>query len=202
MDHANSSPQNPGPAALDGFPPEVSKRSDKQLNPCLPTCFPFWQCQSSRCRCRAAVGLRKTNIFVLACSHGGPVCITVEGKVNESFGPTLCTWVAETSPGKDERLGFLLRTLCISAVPDGASRYQLLHRAACAIITGEQYHAVAAIVLVHSFSEERTGWLDYESFVRLFGAQAVSDAVQRPPSESSIPLLAACMTSDFSFLKS
>lgn len=63
----------------------------------------------------------------------------------------------------------MLRTLGLSAVPDGHIRYQLLHRAACAIITGEQFHAIAAIVLVHSFSKERTGWPDYEAFLRLFG---------------------------------
>jgi len=126
----------------------------------------------------------------------------VEGKVNESFGPTLDEWRTDASPGKEKRLGFLLRTLCISAPPGGDIRYQLLHRAASAIITGEQYHGKAAIVLVHSFSEQRTGWPDYEAFISLFGVQAVGDVVQRLTSAPSIPLFAAWVAGDCSFLKS
>jgi hypothetical protein len=62
---------------------------------------------------------------------------------------------------------------------------------ASAIITGEQYCAVAAIVLVHSFSEHHTGWEDYEAFVR-----PLRDA------SASIPLFAAWVTGDCRFLKS
>ncbi|MGA3295222.1 MAG: hypothetical protein ABSE45_14720 [Candidatus Acidiferrales bacterium] len=144
----------------------------------------------------------QNDVFVLARSSAGSVCIMVEGKVNESFGPTLDEWWADASQGKHERLDFLLRTLCISALPSGDIRYQLLHRAASAIITGEQYHAKAAIVLVHSFSEQRTGWRDYETFIRLFGVQAVGDVLQCLTSAQRIPLFAAWVTGDCSFLKS
>ena len=78
----------------------------------------------------------------------------------------------------------------------------LLHRAASAIIAAEQYRAVAAIVLVHSFSEKRTGWQDYESFARLFGVQAKWDAVQHLTNAPSVPLFAAWVSGDRSFLKS
>jgi hypothetical protein len=144
----------------------------------------------------------QNDVFVLARSSAGTVCIMVEGKVNESFGPTLYEWRADASPGKDDRLDFLLRTLRISAIPSGGIRYQLFHRAASAIITGEQYRAVAAMVLVHSFSQERTGWKDYEAFVRLFRVQAKCDAVQRLTSAPSIPLFAAWVTGGCAFLKS
>jgi uncharacterized protein DUF6946 len=95
-----------------------------------------------------------------------------------------------------------LRTLSISKLPSVDTRYQLLHRAASAIITGEQYRAIASIVLVHSFSKKRTGWKDYEVFVRLFGVQAVPDVVQRLTTSPSISLFAAWVTGDCSFLKS
>lgn len=50
----------------------------------------------------------------------------VEGKVRESFGPTLVEWEIDVSPGKEERLSFLLLTLGLSALPRGEVRYQLL----------------------------------------------------------------------------
>jgi hypothetical protein len=144
----------------------------------------------------------QNDVFVLARSSAGPVCIMVEGKVNESFGPTLDEWRADASPGKEKRLDFLLRTLSISALPKGDIRYQLLHRAASAIITGEQHHAMAAIVLVHSFSEQRTGWPDYEEFIGLFGVQPVIGVVQRLTNAPCIPLFGAWVSGDCTFLKS
>jgi hypothetical protein len=144
----------------------------------------------------------QADIFVLARSSVGPVCVMVEGKVNESFGPTLDEWRADASPGKDKRLRFLFRTLGITAIPGGEIRYQLLHRAASAIITGEQYRAVAAILLIHSFSEQCTGFEDYDAFVRLFGVHAQNGVVQRLLTTSIVPLFAVWVTGDCSFLKS
>jgi hypothetical protein len=106
----------------------------------------------------------QNDIFVLARSSAGPVSIMVEGKVSESFGPTVEQWRYEASAGKHERLNFLLRTVGRDAAPVGAIRYQLLHRAASAFLTGEQYRAAAAVLLVHSFSEELVGWPDYQEF--------------------------------------
>lgn len=189
-------------AEPDRFPPEVSNALGITTEPLLANLRPVLAVPEFKVPLPGGTRPSQNDIFVLARSHAGSVCIMVEGKVNESFGPTLDTWIAEASPGKDERLGFLLRTLGISTDPDGAIRYQLLHRAACAIITGDQYHAVAAIVVVHSFSKERTGWPDYEAFVRLFGVRAAADAVQRLPNKSSLPLFAAWVTGDSSFLKS
>jgi hypothetical protein len=144
----------------------------------------------------------QTDIFVLARSSAGPVCIMVEGKVNESFGPTLDEWRADASLGKDKRLRFLLHTLGIAAIPAGDIRYQLLHRAASAIITVDQYRAVAAVLLIHSFSKQRTGFEDYGAFVRLFGVHAHSGVVQRLLPTSTVPLFAVWVAGDCSFLKS
>ena len=76
----------------------------------------------------------------------------------------------------------------------------LLHRAASAIITGDQFHAAVAVVLVHSFSEKKAGWDDYEAFIRLFGVQPEADVVQRVTSASSIPLFAAWVSGNPAFL--
>ena len=143
----------------------------------------------------------QNDLFVLARSRSGPVSIMVEGKVKESFGPTLDEWRSEASPGKEQRLSFLLRSLSLEKLPEGSIRYQLLHRAASAIITGEQYHAVAAILLIHSFSEERANWSDYEAFTRLFGVQAAHGTVQPLSGTSNVPLFGAWVSGDCSFLK-
>jgi hypothetical protein len=144
----------------------------------------------------------QNDIFVLARSRSGPVSIMVEGKVDESFGPMLGGWRSEASPGKKERLKFLLDTLGLDAAPSDEVRYQLLHRAASAVIEGARYRAVAALLLVHSFSERRAGWSDYERFLGLFGVQALIAETQHLPSSSPIPLFSAWVPGDRSFLRS
>jgi hypothetical protein len=88
-----------------------------------------------------------------------------------SFGPTLADWRAKASEGRAQRLRFLIRILGLEDEPVGATRYQLLHRTASALIEAERFHAVAAVMLVHSFSQSRTGWTDFEAFLRMFGAR-------------------------------
>jgi hypothetical protein len=188
--------------ASDGFPAEVSEVLTNSTEPLLANLLPLLAVPEFTVPLAGGSRASQNDIFVLGRSASGPVCIMVEGKVNESFGPTLHEWRTDASPGKEKRLNFLVRTLGISGLSDGNVRYQLLHRAASAIITGEQYRAVAAIVLVHSFSEQRTGWPDYETFVSLFGVQAMGGVVQRLPSESRIPLFGAWVAGDCSFLKS
>jgi len=56
--------------------------------------------------------------------------------------------------------------------------------------------------MVHSFSEKKTGWSDYEAFLKLFGVGAVIGAVQRLPSGSAVPLFAVWVPGDLSFLRS
>jgi hypothetical protein len=46
----------------------------------------------------------QNDLFVLGRSSPGLVSIMIEGKVKESFGPTLDEWRHEGSPGKKERL--------------------------------------------------------------------------------------------------
>jgi hypothetical protein len=81
-------------------------------------------------------------------------------------------------------------------------RYQLLHRAASAILTGEQYRAAAAVLLVHSFSQAQAGWADYQAFARLFGVEASVGRVQRLGGASRVPLFGLWVWGDPAFLQS
>jgi hypothetical protein len=188
--------------AADGFPAEVSHVLKDAVDPLLGDITPVLAVPEFKVPLPGGVRASQNDLFVLARSSSGPVSIMVEGKVEESFGPTLGEWRMEASPGKVERLKFLLDTLGIGAVPDGAVRYQLLHRAASTIVEGQRYRAVAALLLVHSFSERNTGWSDYAAFLRLFGVSASIGQVHRLPNPTSIPLFATWVQGDLSFLKS
>jgi hypothetical protein len=186
----------------DGFPPEVAQPFSQSAEPLLANLTPLLAVPEFKVPLPGGARASQNDIFVLAQSSSGPVSIMVEGKVHESFGPTLEEWQSEASPGKRKRLSFLLRTLGLDAAPAGAIRYQLLHRAASAIVTGEQYRAAAAVLLVHSFSEELVGWPDYQGFTRLFGVEAVNGSVQRLGSASTVPLFGLWVVGNCSYLRS
>lgn len=118
-------------------------------------------------------GSRPSQTDVLALMRGasGLVAIAVEGKVDEAFGPTVGEKRAEHSAGVDERLAWLTDLLDLEAVPDSI-RYQLVHRTASALLVARQFDAVAAVMLVHSFSPDSLWFDDFEAFTALFGAQA------------------------------
>jgi hypothetical protein len=187
--------------AADGFPPEITHAFGQSVDPLLSNLTPLLAVPEFKVPLPGGTRASQNDIFVLARSTSGPVSIMVEGKVNESFGPTLEEWQNEASSGKGERLRFLVRALGLRAAPGGVIRYQLLHRAASAIVTGEQYRAVAAVLLVHSFSEELVGWSDYQAFTRLFGVDAVLGSVQRLGTASTVPLFGVWVVGNRSFLQ-
>lgn len=188
--------------AADGLPPEVDLPFTQSTEPLLANLTPLLAIPEFKVPLPCGVHASQNDIFVLARSASGPVSIMVEGKVNEPFGPTLDEWRSDASSGKEERLSFLLHKLGLSTIPSGSSRYQLLHRAASAIITGEQYRAVASVLLIHSFSHQLAGWSDYQSFTRLFGIEAEMGSLQRLGNDSSIPLFGVWVVGNPLFLQS
>ena len=187
--------------AADGFPPEVADALASE-DPLLEDLTPILGIPEFKVPLPGGVRSSQNDLFVLARSTAGPVAVMVEGKVNESFGPFLGDWLREASPGKRRRLDFLQEKLGLAGPVPDSIRYQLLHRTASAVITGEQYRAAAAVMLVHSFSPGRTGWADYAAFLELFGVEAVEGVLQRLPGESPVPLFAAWAVGDARFLES
>ena len=94
----------------------------------------------------------QSDVWVLARGNTDLVSIAVEGKVSEPFGPTLEEWRKDASPGKEERLNFICKQLSLSPSPPDSIRYQLLHRAASAVVEARRFNAAHAMMLVHSFS--------------------------------------------------
>ena len=117
----------------------------------------------------------QTDLFVLARSGAGElVTIAVEGKAREPFGDsTVSEWRSAETQGRRERLAHLLEVL---GLPDGQRldevRYQLLHRAASAVIEARRFGARHAVMLVHSFPQGEDWFEDFAAFARLYGADA------------------------------
>lgn len=116
----------------------------------------------------------QSDVWVLARTPESLVSIAVEGKVSESFGPTIAEWFTP-SPGKIRRLGFLCEQLGLSFPPSGHLRYQLFHRTASAVIEARRIHADQAVMVVHSFGAADEGYEDYVNFLALFGLRGEVD---------------------------
>ncbi len=114
----------------------------------------------------------QNDLWILAKSADDLVSITVEGKVNETFGETLGEWMPEDArSNKLERLDFLKETLGLDNLPGESIRYQLIHRTASSLIEAKRFNAEHALMLVHSFSQEDNHFNDYAEFVSLFNAK-------------------------------
>ena len=187
--------------AADGLPYEVAAAFSSSNEPIFSTLEPVLAVPEFKVSLPGGERASQNDIFVLARSSVGPVSIMVEGKVNESFGPTLEEWSAETSLGKQTRLAFLLSTLGLPPQVAGAVRYQLLHRSASALIEAERFRAAAAVLLVHSFSPKHAGWSDYRAFLELFGVRAEEGVPQQLSVVRGIPLFALWVSGDRRFLE-
>ena len=125
-------------------------------------------------------GTRKSqnDVFALVRCAGRTISLTVEGKVNEPFGPTLAEWLSSTSPGKATRLEFLKRTLGLPEVLPNELYYQLLHRTASAVIEAERFRTDSASMVVHSFSPKRKWFEEYAQFVDLMGVKGTTGELE------------------------
>lgn len=120
----------------------------------------------------------QNDLFVLARNKSDLIAIMVEGKVDEPFGPTVNQWLEDASSGKKQRLDFL--THCLNLPKDiqlYEIHYQLLHRAASAILEAQRFHAKHALMLVHSFSPKDSSFENYIRFVKLFNQTAAKDSI-------------------------
>lgn len=97
----------------------------------------------------------------------------VEGKVAEPFGDqTIDEWFSNPSKGKRKRLGYLGDLLGVDLPSEGHIRYQLVHRAAPAVIECKRFRGQAAAMVVHSFSQEEAWFKDFRAFVEVLGGLA------------------------------
>ena len=143
----------------------------------------------------------QNDIFVLAHSNEGLMTIAVEGKVEEPFGPTVSEWLKEGSEGKQVRLAYIHEQLGLPDAPLGSIRYQLLHRTTSALIEAKWFHASSAMVLVHSFSQNRTWFEDYTAFLGLFDKIGTPDSIDLLGNRNGIDLYLSWVTGDEKYLR-
>lgn len=108
------------------------------------------------------------DLFVLAKDNDGLVVIMIEGKVKEPFDCPIKKW-NKGGNGRVERFKFLANKLGIDTDIKKYDDiyYQLFHRTASAIITAENFYAKKAIMLIHSFCENDTGFSEYKKFAEI-----------------------------------
>lgn len=111
----------------------------------------------------------QNDILVLAKTESRNVAIVVEGKAEESFGSYVSEWKKGKKDEGKERLSFLLEKLGGISIDQEKIRYQLLHRLASAVIETERFGYPAGAMVVHSFSENKTGLEDFREFMKCFG---------------------------------
>ena len=160
----------------DGFPPEIARLFAESEFPSFQGIEPLLAFPEYQVSLPGGARPSQNDVFVLAKAREQLIAITVEGKVSESFGPTLEEWGPSESPGKTERLAFLKEVLGLTSEIPPYIRYQLLHRTASAVLEAHRFSAPTAAMIVHSFRRAsepgEDGFDDYQSFLRLFGVSA------------------------------
>jgi hypothetical protein len=127
-------------------------------------------------------GASATDLFVLGRNPVGEfVAIAVEGKASESFDKPVRDWLADPTGNREnrqDRLNGLAELLGLGVGSLDEVPYQLLHRAAVALIEAKRFNARHALLLVHSFSPEEEHLAEYKDFAQLFEATGHPDRVE------------------------
>jgi hypothetical protein len=110
----------------------------------------------------------QTDLLALVRGRTARWVVAVEGKRDEPFGPRVRDW--NDGPGKAARLAELCDLLALAPADVVALRYQLFHRTAAALLEAERRDIDAALLLVHSFSPQRTSFDDFAAFAHALGA--------------------------------
>jgi len=124
----------------------------------------------------------QSDLWALLERDAGLASLIVEGKAREPFDQTVRQWLrpppgaSDQSPGKLERLGFICNMLGLRVEQVSDIRYQLLHRAAAALIEAETWQADDAVMVVQRFARDPASrpksFEDFAAFLRLWGKQA------------------------------
>lgn len=158
--------------AANGLPLEVMVALDSAPPGTLQNAIAYLAVPEYRTELPGGDRPSQTDLMVIGRAQGGAFVMAVEGKVAESFGPTLGDWRKDASEGKKQRWSFLCATLGIQEDQPSALRYQLFHRATAAVLAARLHHSPLAALMVHSFSSDDAGYSDFAAFLKLFGGEA------------------------------
>jgi hypothetical protein len=95
------------------------------------------------------------------------------------------------------RLAALQALLGIKDKDVSGIRYQLLHRAALALLEARRFHAESAVLIVQSFNRraDEESWQDFLRFGGLLGVVPVEGNLHRVAVQSEVPFYMGWVTS-------
>jgi len=172
--------------AQDGFPPEIATALSQV--PALAGAQPLLIFPEWKVSLPGGSRPSQNDVWVLAKGASGLISMAVEGKVNEPFDVTLGEWKVDASRGRQTRLEHLQEVLGMTTPFPDSVRYQLLHRAASAVLEAERFGARDAVMLVHSFSPQNLWFEDFASFASALGLKVAVGKVATTAARSGIPL--------------
>jgi hypothetical protein len=137
-------------------------------------------------------------VWALLRGATGTISLTVEAKSGESLDRLVGEWLADTPPasGKPARLQFVRDTLGLQDVDLTALRYQVLHRAASALVQADRFGTRLAVLLIHSFGghADEKSREDYQRFAEAMACAPVLNALAPVGRQTRVPLLIGWLT--------
>lgn len=142
----------------------------------------------------------QSDLFALIRHGDRTISCAIEGKVSESFGPTMQEWLVDHSAGKAERMAYLCKLLGLALPLPLTLRYQLLHRSASAVIEADRFKTDEAAMIVHSFSQVGAWYEDFAAFAELVGLKPTRDRLLTFTLPSGKPMHLAWAKGDTRYL--
>lgn len=137
----------------------------------------------------------QNDLWALLRAGPSTISMAVEAKAGERLGETVGEWRSDASPrsGKPVRLAAIRELLALEEADLDPVRYQLLHRAASALIEAERFGAARALVLVQAFGGEADAksLADVGGFAGLYGRDFERNRVVHLTDRTPVPLLLA-----------
>jgi len=135
----------------------------------------------------------QNDVWALLRTSAETVSLSVEAKSGEPLDRLVGEWVADATPtsGKPKRLEFLRECLGLGDVALSGLRYQLLHRAASALVQADRFGAGIAVLLIHSFgghADDRSRE-DYQRFAEAMACPPAFNALVGVGRPTKLPLL-------------
>lgn len=186
-------------SAHPGMPPEVTRCLDSSSDPLLADLALALAIPEFTTSLPGGVTASQTDLMVLARNARGLAAIGVEGKVDETLGPTIAKKRSEASEGQMVRMDYLHDQLGLKSQLPDALRYQLLHRTVATVLFAVEMHAGAAVMLVHSFSPDAAWFDDFAAFARALGANPLKNGVARVPDGPTVPLFLGWVSGNLAF---
>ena len=135
----------------------------------------------------------QTDFWALIATPHGVISAAIEAKAGEPFDRSVAEWLSDASAksGKPARLAQLCTLLGIEHEVALGCRYQLLHRAAAALLEAQRFQLQRALFVVQAFGDNRTSFDHYQCWGRLFGADVTENSVHQLRSCAGVDLWTA-----------